>query len=162
MTCNSKPLVAIENQQNEMRKFFDNNRYHYQPQVFKKAASQAYSLPTKLVRNQPSKLSVATSASPLPWPLPVEFRGIIKNVMVNKFGRAIMRGPQNLFIVETLNFNEKSRCTYVGRLLNACENDQELRIYKPINTFLLPDFTTYPNGIPECELKLVDQIRTWV
>ncbi|KAI6182998.1 Protein kinase domain-containing protein [Aphelenchoides bicaudatus] len=120
--------------------------------------AHAQSLPTKPVYKHPSKLSVATTVSPLPWPFPPEFMHIVKNVMVSNFGRALLRGLDGTFICETLAFSEDSRCTYVGRLLNACTVDQELRIYKPTKSFLLPDFTTYTNGIPESALKLVARV----
>lgn len=40
--------------------------------------------------------------------------------------QAILRGPDQVFICEAINFKERSQCTYVGRLVNACTQYQEV------------------------------------
>jgi hypothetical protein len=60
---------------------------NYEPKYGYRSATKAQSLPAKLAFKHPSKLSVASSTSPLPWPFPAELKPIVKNVMVNNFGR---------------------------------------------------------------------------
>lgn len=120
---------------NEVRTLFS-HQFRFQ---FKKLPTQAQSLPMNLVPKPRTDLSVATSVSPALWPMSSDLLPIVKNVMVNNFGRvcqlsssmemlsfqAILRGPENLLICETLDFRS-NKCTYVGRLVNACKINQQV------------------------------------
>jgi len=149
-----EPFKELQNRPNEQRERHDWYKPRMNPRPV--AQSHANSLPTRLTAGQ-SKLSVESSNSPVPWPFPMEFKQIVKNTMVNKFGRALLFGPRGTFICETLDNDKK--CTYVGQLTNACDSNQELNIYKPSRKIELFNFDVYPEGIPLDDLRLICRIR---
>jgi serine/threonine protein kinase len=154
-----EPFMELQNRPSEQRENRDQReRIDWgKPRLTPRpvAKSHAHSLPTRLTAGQ-SKLSVASSDSPLPWPLPPEFKQIVKSVMVNNFGRALLFGNIGKFVCETLDSNKK--CTYVGHLMNAGDINQELLIFKPLRKIELFNLDIHPEGIPLNELRPISRI----